>query len=283
MTTPVSALRQRMIGDIKLRNMSPETQDAYIRAVRNFSLFFKRSPDQLGYEDVRTYLLHLNARGLQAQAANQIACALRFFYSITLGKDDASKQIPLARRPDTLPSVMAPEEIVRFLDAVSDLRYRTVFSTIYAAGLRVSEAASLKVKDIDSRRMVIHVRQGKGRKDRMVMLSGQLLVLLRAYWKKEKPADWLFPGPDPKFPLTARSIQRACQKAACGAGLETKISVHTLRHSFATHLLEHGTELRVIQELLGHRNIATTTRYARVAVTMIRKTESPLEHLRLPS
>lgn len=283
MTTPVSALRQRMIDDIKLRNMSPETQDAYIRAVRNFSLFFKRSPDQLGYEDVRTYLLHLNARGLQAQATNQIACALRFFYGTTLGRDDASKQIPLARRPDTLPSVMAPEEIIRFLDAVSDLRYRAVFSTIYAAGLRVSEAASLKVKDIDSHRMVIHVRQGKGRKDRMVMLSGQLLVLLRAYWKKEKPVDWLFPGPDSTSPLTARSIQRACQKAALRAGLETKISVHTLRHSFATHLLEHGIELRVIQELLGHRNIATTTRYARVAITMIRKTESPLEHLRLPS
>ncbi len=280
MTIPASPLRQRMIEDMTLRNMSPETQAAYIRAVKNFSLYFKRPPDQLRYEDARTYLLHLKARGLQEQATNQIACAIRFFYGITLGKDDASKQIPLARRPDRLPAVMAPDEIVCFLQAVRDLRYQAVFSTIYAAGLRVSEVASLKIKDIDSQRMVIHVRQGKGQKDRMVMLSGQLLELLRKYWKKEKPSDWLFPGADSKSSLSVRAIQRAFQRAAHSAGLETKVSVHTLRHSFATHLLVQGTELRVIQELLGHRNIATTTRYARVAITMIRKSESPLEHLR---
>ena len=279
MITAISALRQRLIDDMRLRNLSQQTQSAYIRAVKNFSLHFHRSPDCLRYDDVRTYLLHLTGRGLQAQAVNQIACALRFFYGVTLGKEDASKHIPLARRPDKLPAIMTAGDVLRFLNAARSIRDRALFSLIYAAGLRVSEAACLKVSGIDSQRMIIHIRQGKGRKDRMVMLAPQLLAILRAYWKAEKPCLWLFPGADAAKPLTTRSIQRAFRMIALHSGVGTSASVHTLRHSFATHLLEQGTELRVIQELLGHSKIETTTRYARVAITMIHRTTSPLESL----
>ena len=279
MTTTNSVLRQRMIDDMRLRNLSQNTQDAYIRAIKNFSLHFHISPDRLTYDDVRTYLLQLTSRGLQAQAVNQIACALRFFFGVTLGKEDVSKYIPLARRPDKLPAIMTGSDVLRFLNSAGNIRDRALFSLIYAAGLRVSEAASLKIADIDSQRMIIHVRQGKGHKDRMVMLSAQLLAILRNYWKVEKPPIWLFPGADAGKPLTTRSIQRAFRKIALGSRIERNISVHTLRHSFATHLLEQGTELRVIQELLGHSNIETTTRYARVGVSMIHRATSPLESL----
>jgi site-specific recombinase XerD len=269
-----------MIEDMKIRNMSPLTQAAYVRAVKNFSAFFGRSPDKLTFEDVRTYQLHLISRGLQAQTVNQIICALRFFYAVTLRKPEARTELPLARRADILPAVLAPEEVVRFLDAVADVKYRAAFTTIYAAGLRVSEVASLSVADIDSARMVIHIRQGKGRKDRYVMLSEQLLGILRAYWRVERPKDSLFPGPDPDRPVTPRSLQRACREAADAAGLGKRVTVHTLRHCFATHLLERGVDIRVIQDLLGHRHITSTSRYARVAVNTIRQIQSPLEHLK---
>ena len=177
----MTPLRRRMIDDMALRNMSPLTQQAYVRAVKNFSLFFRRSPDKLNFEDVRTYQLHLISRGLQAQAVNQIACALRFLYAVTLGKPEAKTQIPLAKRADVLPAVLSPEEVAQFLNAVVELKYRAALTTIYAAGLRVSETVALTVRDIDSGRMVIHVRQGKGSKDRFVMLSERLLVILRAY------------------------------------------------------------------------------------------------------
>lgn len=281
MASTITPLRQRMLDDMQLRNLSSLTRAAYIRAVKNLSLHFHRSPDRLSYEDVRAYLLHLTARGLTAQSVNQIACAIRFFYSVTLGKTDASTHIPLARRPDSLPAVLTQDEVLRFLEAIEGVKYRTVFATIYAAGLRISEAARLQVHDIDSRRMVIHVVQGKGRKDRLVMLSAQLLAMLRDYWKQERPRHWLFPGADAERPVTARSLQRAFRIAAARAGLGSTVSVHTLRHSFATHLLEQGVELRVIQELLGHRQITSTTRYARVATKMIRKIQSPLEALNL--
>lgn len=281
MTSSITPLRQRMLDDMQLRNLAPLTRAAYIRAVKNLSLYHHRSPDQLSYEEVRAYLLHLTARGLSAQAVNQIACAIRFFYSVTLGKTDASTHIPLARRPDTLPAVLTQDEVLRFLEAVEGVKYKAAFATIYAAGLRVSEAATLTVQDIDSQRMVIHVRQGKGRKDRIVMLSAQLLAMLRDYWKQERPRHWLFPGSDPNQPVTPRSLQRAFRIAAAHAGLSSSVSVHTLRHCFATHLLEQGVELRVIQELLGHRHITSTTRYARVATNAIRKIQSPFEALNL--
>lgn len=213
MSKTISPLRQRMIDDMKLRNMSPATQGAYIRAVKNLSLFFGRSPDQLSFEDVRAYQLHLVSRGLQAATIIPIMCAIRFFYGTTLGRANVAEHIPLARKPDTLPAVLSQEQVMRLLKAVPDLRYRTLFTTIYAAGLRVSEAVALTIKDIDSARMVVCIRQGKGRKDRYVMLSEQLLGILRDYWKRERPSHWLFPGPDLSKHVTARSIQRACRQA----------------------------------------------------------------------
>jgi site-specific recombinase XerD len=229
---------------------------------------------------VRTYQLHLLARGLQPQTLNQIICALRFFYAVTLRKPEAKTELPLARRADTLPAVLSPEEVARFLNAVADLKHRAAFATVYAAGLRVSEVVSLTIGDIDSSRMVIHVRQGKGSKDRFVMLSEQLLGILRAYWRIERPQGWLFPGPDSDQPITPRSLQRACRGTAEAAGLDKTVTVHTLRHCFATHLLERGVDIRVIQDLLGHRHINATARYARVAINTIRQIQSPLEHLK---
>lgn len=281
MSEQVSALRQRMIDDMKIRSMSPNTQKAYIRAVKNFSKFFGRSPDKLTFEDVRTYQLHLVSRGLQAATIIPIMCAIRFFYGTTLGRPNVAEHIPLARKADTLPAVLTRDQVVSFLKAVPDLEMRTIFITIYSAGLRVSEAVALTARDIDSANMVIHVRQGKGRKDRYVMLSAQLLAILRAYWKCTHLQDILFPGPDPKRPITVRSVQRACRNAVRVASLDPSVTVHTLRHSFATHLLEQGVDIRVIQDLLGHRHITSTTRYARVALGTIRQIQSPLELLNI--
>lgn len=279
MTKTISPLRQRMIDDMKMRNMSPCSQAVYIRAVASFAKHFQQSPDRLGPEDVRAYRLHLIARGLKASSINPIIGGLRFFYTITLARKDMLDAIPYARREDTLPAVLTPEEVVRFLEAVDNLKFRVVLTTIYAAGLRVSEAVRLKAEDIDSQRMVIHIRQGKGGKDRYVMLSGQLLAILRRYYKIKRPAHYLFPGPDPERPVTTRSVQRFAREAADKAGLGRDVTVHTLRHSFATHLLEQGVDIRVIQDVLGHRQITSTTRYARVATNVIRKIQSPLEHL----
>ena len=270
-----------MIEDMTIRNMSPSSKKIYVRAVANFSIYHGRSPDKLTAEDVRDYRLHLISRGLKATSINPIMGALRFFYGTTLGQRQVSEQIPYARREDTLPAVLARDEIVRFLKAVTDLQMRTTFIAIYAAGLRVSEAVKLTARDIDSARMVITIRQAKGRKDRYVMLSEQLLGILRTYWKQTRPEHWLFPGPDPFRPITTRSVERACRKAAEAAGLDKTVTVHTLRHSFATHLLEQGVDIHVIQDLLGHRNIASTTRYARVAINTIRQVQSPLELLNM--
>jgi site-specific recombinase XerD len=282
MTKQISPLRQRMIEDMTIRNMSPSTQKVYTYAVANFSAFHgRRSPDKLGIEHVREYRLHLMARGLKATSINPIVGALRFFYGITLGQKEIAQQIPFARKEDTLPAVLTQDEVVKLLKAESNLKMRTALTTIYAAGLRVSEVVALTIKDIDSPRMVIHIRQAKGRKDRYVMLSEQLLAILRDYWRRTHPPHWLFPGPDPSRPLTTRSVQRACRAAVQAARLEKAVTVHTLRHSFATHLLERGVDIHVIQDLLGHRHVTATTRYARVALNMIRQIESPLEALKL--
>jgi integrase/recombinase XerD len=281
MNKQMTPLRRRMIDDMTIRNLSPSTQKIYVRAVINFSIFHGRSPDKLTFEDVRDYRLHLISRRLKASTINPIMGALRFFYGTTLGQKQVSEQIPYARRADTLPAVLAPDEVVRFLKAVPNLKMRTAFITIYAAGLRVSEAVMLTARDIDSARMVIIIRQAKGRKDRYVMLSEQLLGILRAYWKHTRPQHFLFPGPNPTRPLTTRSLQRACNEAVAAAGLDKAVTVHTLRHSFATHLLEQGVDIHVIQDLLGHRNIASTTRYARVAINTIRQVQSPLELLNM--
>jgi integrase/recombinase XerD len=282
MMKKISPLRQRMIDDMTFRDMSPNTQKVYTYAVANFARFHRQSPDKLGIEHVRDYRLHLMARGLKASSINPIVGALRFFFGTTLEQQQLAKQIPFARIEDTLPAVLTQEQVLQLLKAEPDLRMRTIFITIYAAGLRVSEAVKLTARDIDSKRMVIHVRHTKGRKDRYVMLSEQLLNILRGHWRRTKPSHGLlFPGPSPKRPLTTRSVQRALRDAADAAGLGDAVTPHTLRHSFATHLLEQGVDIRVIQDLLGHRQITSTTRYARVALNTIRKIQSPLELLNI--
>lgn len=277
---PVSPLRQRMMEDMKLRNLAPSTQYIYLKAVEKFSVHFSCSPDKLDFEDARQYQLDMVSRGLQATTINAAMAGLRFFYKVTMRLDRVSDHIPYMRKSDKLPVVLSKSEVEQFLQAIPSLKYRTAFSTIYATGLRVSEAAHLKVSDIDSKRMVIHVQDGKGRKDRYVMLPQQLLDMLRTYWKRERPKEWLFPNRLGQR-LTGRSLQRFCRKAAKNAGLSKHVTVHTLRHCFATHLLEQGVDIRIIQDLMGHRSIMSTTHYVRVATNIIRKTKSPLEGLEL--
>jgi integrase/recombinase XerD len=283
MSKQISPLRQRMIDDMKIRNMSPNTQYIYISAVARFSAYHRRSPDKLGLEEIRDYHLHLVSRKLKPNTINPIMGALRFFYGKTLGQKHIVDEISYARRADSLPAVLLREEVERFLKSVRNLKMRTAFITIYAAGLRVSELVALTARDIDSTRMVIAIREAKGGKDRYVMLSEQLLTILRDYWKRTKPTHWLFPGPDPLQPVTTRSLQRVFHEAAEAAGLDKNVTVHTLRHSFATHLLEQKVDIRVIQGLLGHRNINSTTRYTRVAMDTIRQIQSPLEQMNLES
>jgi site-specific recombinase XerD len=281
MTNPISPLRQRMIDDMTFRNMSPNSQKVYTYAVANFAAFHGQSPDKLGIEHIRAYRLHLLARGLKATSINPIVAGLRFFYGTTLDKEEVADRIPYARPEDALPAVLTPDEVVRLFRAVSNLKVRTALITIYAAGLRVSEVVALTPRDINSERMVIEIRRGKGHRDRYVMLSEHLLTILRDHWRRTRPTEYLFPGPDPSRPITTRSVQRECRWAVNAAGLSPAVTVHTLRHSFATHLLEAGVDIRVIQDLLGHRHITSTSRYARVAVNTIRQIQSPLERLHL--
>lgn len=279
---PVSPLRQRMIEDMTIRNLAPTTQKIHLSAVEKFSSYFHSSPDKLSFKDVRTYQLHLISRGLQPTTINAIMAGLRFFYKITMGFAEASTYIPLMRRSYKLPVVLTTDEVTKFLKAAPSLKYYALFTTIYATGLRVSEAAKLKVGDIDSKRMVIHIRNGKGRKDRLVQLSRQLLDLLRLYWKSEHPQEWLFPSRRSKKRLTVRSLQRTCRKMAVAAGITDKhVTVHTLRHCFATHLLEDGVDIRVIQHLLGHYHINSTAHYVHVATNIIHETPSLLGRLHL--
>ena len=277
----MSPLRRRMIEDMTVRNLSPATQRSYLHAVSKFSRYFGRSPHRLGLEDVRTYQVHLVASGISWPALNQIVCAVRFFYGVTLGHNEIPERIPYARTPRTLPEVLSADEVVRFLEAVPSLKTRTALTTAYAAGLRASETVGLKVANIDSSRMVIRVEHGKGGKDRYVMLSTQLLRILRTYWRIARPKDWLFPGRDATRPIDPQVLYSACRSACKAAGLGKRVRVHTLRHSFATHLLENGTDIRIIQVLLGHNNLSTTARYTQVSRKTIEQTPSPLDRLKL--
>lgn len=279
--TETSPLRRRMIEDMTVRNLSPATQRSYLHAVAKFSRYFGRSPDQLGLEEVRAFQVQLVAGGISWPALNQTVCALRFFYGITLGQAELPERIPYAREPRKLPVVLSADEVVRFLEAVPGLKSRTALTTAYAAGLRASEAVRLKIGDIDSGRMMLRVEQGKGGKDRYAMLSPQLLTILRGYWRLVRPRHWLFPGRAEDRPIDPQVLHAACRSACKAAGLAKRVTVHTLRHSFATHLLEAGTDIRIIQVLLGHNNLSTTARYTRVADTTIRNTASPLDRLRL--
>jgi integrase/recombinase XerD len=234
----------------------------------------------LGLEDVHAFQVHLVAMGISWPALNQIVCALRFFYGVTLGHSTIPERIAYAREPRKLPVVLGADEVVSFLEAIPSLKSRIALTTVYATGLRVSEVVFLKVADIDSQRMVIRV-QGKGGRDRYVMLSPQLLKILRAYWRLTRSTRWLFPGRDSERPLDATVLHAACRSAHIAAGLNKRVTVHTLRHSFATHLLENGADIRVIQVLLGHASLQSTARYAQVATKTISQTPSPLDRLRL--
>jgi len=277
----MSPLRRRMIEDMKVRNLSPATQRSYVNAVVRFSRHFDHSPHLLGIEEVRAYQVHLVGHGISWSGLNKVVCALRFFYGVTLARSDLPQRIPHAREPRKLPVVLSAQEVVRFLDAVPNLKSRVALTTAYAAGLRVSEVARLKIADIDSRRMVIRVEQGKGGKDRYVMLSPQLLRILRRYYQLEQPRHWLFAGRDRSRPLSSEVLHAACRSAGAAATLGKRVTVHTLRHSFATHLLEAGTDIRIIQALLGHSNVSTTVLYTRVSPGTVRKTASPLDRLGL--
>ncbi|PDT00545.1 integrase [Rhizobium chutanense] len=279
--TEMSPLRRRMIDDMTIRNLSPATQRSYLHAVTKFSRYFGRSPDRLGLEDVRAFQVHLVSSGLSWPALNQTVCALRFFFGVTLGHAEIPERIAYARTPAKLPTILNGDEIVRFLEAVPSLRTRTALTTAYAAGLRASEAVHLKVRDIDGERGIIRVEHGKGGKDRNVMLSAQLLAILRVYWRLARPEVWLFPGRDETKPIDVQVLYSACRSACAAAGIDKRVTVHTLRHSFATHLLESGTDIRIIQVLLGHNNLSTTARYTKVSNALIRSTTSPLDRLTL--
>ena len=284
MTAPrprVSPLRRRMIEDMTVRNLSPATQRSYLHAVAKFSRYFSRSPDRLDIEDVRAFQVFLVSQKISWPALNQTVCALRFFYGVTLNRPEIPERIAYAREPRKLPVILSADEVVRFLEAVPSLKTRTALTTAYAAGLRASEAVSLKVADIDSSRMLIQVRHGKGAKDRTVMLSPQLLAILRTYWRLARPREWLFPGRDESKPIDVQVLHAACRSATKAAGLAKRVTVHTLRHSFATHLLESGVDIRIIQVLLGHNSLSTTARYTQVATTTIAKTRSPIDRLAL--
>ena len=277
-----SPLRQRMIEDMTIRKLTPKTQHDYVQRVKNFATFLGRSPATASFEDVRRYQLHLVASGAGVPTLNQSVSTLRFFFRITLGRADIVNHTQFIHEPRKLPVVLSPEEVARFLDAAPGLKYKAALSVAYGAGLRVSEVVALKVSDIDSKRMVIRIEQGKGHKDRYVMLSPHLLELLRAWYKAARPQGWLFPGMNPVNPMSARQFRRACDTAAQMAEMAEigkQVSPHTLRHSFATHLLEQNTDIRVIQVLLGHAKLDTTALYTRVATKTIREIVSPLDRI----
>jgi len=284
---PISPLRQRMLEDMAMRGLRQDTQHDYVRYVRSFVAFLKRPPNTATPEDIRRFQVHQAESGVRPQSINCSVSALRFFFTVTLDRSDLSRRFVIVRYPQKLPTVLNVEEVGRLLEMAPGPKYRAALGTAYGAGLRVSEVATLKVGDIDSTRMLIRVEQGKGHKDRNAMLSPQLLTLLRLWWKEGKrrglmlPHGWLFPGRGCTDPISTRQINRAIHEAAEAAGIRKRVSPHTLRHSFATHLLEQDVDIRVIQVLLGHSKLDTTALYAQVATKTIRSVTSPLERLAL--
>jgi site-specific recombinase XerD len=265
---------------MQLRNFAPETQRNYIHHVAGFARYFNLSPELLDLEAVRQYQLHLlNERRLSPETINQCISAVKFLYLETLEMPWTDEYFPRVKRASKLPVVLSQEELMRFFDNIPSLKYRAALMTCYGAGLRVSEAVALKVSDIDSQRMLIRVEHGKGGKDRYAMLSPRLLDVLRRYWRAVRPPEYLFPSWRTNRHLCPSSLQMACREAAALAGLRKRVTVHTLRHSFATHLLENGTDIRIIQVLLGHSQIDTTTRYAAVSPQVVAATVSPLDTL----
>jgi integrase/recombinase XerD len=277
----MSPLRRRMIEDMQIRNLTPHTQRGYIGHVVRFARHFRKSPEHLGPAEIRAYQLHLaRDKHLAASTIIGMVSALRFFYTVTLKRPwIVEDDIPTGRQAKKLPIVLSQDEVARFLGAVDNLKHRVVLTVCYATGLRISEAVRLRPAAIDSQRMVIRVEQGKGRKDRYVMLSPKLLDMLRDYWKRARPGAWLFPGDKPDQPICTLSVNRVCRDARAQCGITKPVTPHSLRHAFAVHLLESGTDLRTIQLLLGHRNLGTTAQYLRIATNKVCATASPLESL----
>jgi integrase/recombinase XerD len=280
----MTPLRQRMLEDMRIRNLTVNTQEAYIQQVSLFARYFNQSPERLGPEQIRAYQVYLTTEKKLAPGSILIAVsALRFLYKVTLKKDwtfDAI--IPAPQKPQTLPVVLSPEEVLQFLACVASRKHRAILTTCYGAGLRVSECIALTIPAIDSKRMVVRVEQGKGMKDRYVMLSPKLLAILREWWQVERPRHWLFPGEMPGRHISRSAVELECQKAHRICKIAKPITPHAMRHAFAVHLLEQGTDIRTIQLLLGHRSLATTARYLRIATSKVCSTASPLDLLPHP-
>ncbi len=279
----ISPLRQRMIEDMRMRKLEPKTRTAYQRAVKKLATFLNRSPDTATVEDLRRFQLYLVDQGTSPITINATISGLKFFFDVTLGRSELMARMQTVREPQRLPVVLSREEVARLIAAAPNPKSQTALSVAYATGLRVSEVVSLKVTDIDSKRMTLRVEQGKGRKDRYAMLSPLLLERLRAWWRlahaqgKMLPGGWLFPGLNPVESLTTRQLNRAVHIAAETAKINKRVSMHTLRHSFATHLLEQKVDIRVIQVMLGHKKLETTSIYTHVATEILREVVSPLE------
>ncbi len=280
----MTSLRQRMIEDMQIRNLSAHTQQSYVLQVSLFARHFSKSPELLGPEQIRAYQIYLtNEKKLATKSILLAIAALRFLYKVTLKKNWVFENIiPAPKAPQTLPVVLSPEEVIQFLDCVRSRKHRALLTACYAAGLRISEAVALTPPAIDSKRMVLRVEQGKGKKDRYVMLSPKLLEILRAWWRVERPEHWLFPGDIPGRHISKDAVEQACQKAHCICKISKPITPHSLRHAFAVHLLESGTDVRTIQLLLGHRSLATTAKYLRIATSKVCSTSSPLDLLPRP-
>ncbi|REE07252.1 site-specific recombinase XerD [Paraburkholderia sp. BL27I4N3] len=282
---PISPLRQRMTDDMRMRQLAPKTQAGYLRVVREFTRFLGRSPDTATVEDLRRYQLHLVDHGVSPVSLNAAITGLKFFFEITLHEPDLMARMQPVRVPRVLPVVLSPDEVGRLIAATGNLKHQTALSVAYGAGLRASEVVALKVGDVDGQRMTLRIEQGKGRKDRYAMLSPVLLERLRVWWRvahaqgRMLERGWLFPGLDPVDPLSTRQLNRAIHAAAEAANIDKRVSMHTLRHSFATHLLEQKVDIRVIQVLLGHKKLETTALYAQVATDLLREVISPLEKL----
>ena len=277
----MSPLRARMVEDMRIRGMAETTQKAHIRALKDFTAFLGRSPDTATPDELRAYQLHMTDSEVTPSVYNARITALRFFFGMTCDREDMKKYMQFRTEPRKLPIVLSFEEVSAVLASAPGpgLKYRAALGIGYGAGLRASEVTNLKVRDIDSDRMLIHVERGKGGKDRDVMLSPSLLTLLRDYWREARPQGWLFPGQSRVEPLSPRSLNRAFNSAKRMAGIKKPATLHSLRHSFATHLLEADTDVRVIQVLLGHAKLTTTARYTHVATKTLRKVASPFEHI----
>ena len=284
-TPPVSPLRQRMLEDMRMRKFQPHTQTGYIRAVLRLTHFLERSPDTATADDLRRFQVHLADDGATPSTINSTLSGLKFFFDVTVGHGEVMAKVAPVRLPQTLPVVLSREEVTRLLGAVTNLKHHTALSVAYGTGLRASEVIGLKVTDVDSQRMTLRVEQGKGRKDRYAMLSPLLLERLRNWWRvahregKILTNGWLFPGLDPMDPLSVRQLNRALCEAVDIARIDKRVSMHTLRHTFATHLLEQKVDIRVIQVLLGHKRLETTSLYTHVATEILREVVSPLERL----